>query len=97
MATPPAAGPAALRFAAAASWRVVRGRYVEHFPRVLEFLRSLRAAAPGLVRYRHHERLCMGLKAKVLEPVGAGRRESGGEGDARGPAEGRPPGVGTPW
>uniref|UniRef100_A0A7N5KHM5 TERF1 interacting nuclear factor 2 n=1 Tax=Ailuropoda melanoleuca TaxID=9646 RepID=A0A7N5KHM5_AILME len=64
MATPPAAGVAALRFAAAASWRVVRGRYVEHFPRVLEFLRSLRAAAPGLVRYRHHERLCMGLKAK---------------------------------
>lgn len=78
MATPPAAGPAALRFAAAASWRVVRDRCVEHFPRVLEFLRSLRAAAPGLVRYRHHERLCMGLKAKVLEPVGAGRRGRGG-------------------
>lgn len=78
MATPPGAGPAALRFAAAASWQVVRGRCVEHFPRVLEFLRSLRAAAPGLVRFRHHERLCMGLKAKVLEPVGAGRRERGG-------------------
>uniref|UniRef100_A0A673UDI3 TERF1 interacting nuclear factor 2 n=1 Tax=Suricata suricatta TaxID=37032 RepID=A0A673UDI3_SURSU len=66
MATPPGAGPAALRFAAAATWRVVRGRCVEHFPRVLEFLGSLRAAAPGLVRYRHHERLCMGLKAKVV-------------------------------
>ncbi|KAM7155106.1 TERF1-interacting nuclear factor 2 isoform 2-T2 [Molossus nigricans] len=66
MATPPGAGPAALRFAAAASWLVVRQRLVEHFPRVLEFLRSLRAAAPGLVRYRHHERLCMGLKAKVV-------------------------------
>ncbi|XP_032036020.1 TERF1-interacting nuclear factor 2 isoform X1 [Hylobates moloch] len=66
MATPPVAGPAALRFAAAASWQVVRGRCVEHFPRVLEFLRSLRAVAPGLVRYRHHERLCMGLKAKVV-------------------------------
>ncbi|XP_039110658.1 TERF1-interacting nuclear factor 2 isoform X2 [Hyaena hyaena] len=66
MATPPGAGPAALRFAAAATWRVMRGRCVEHFPRVLEFLRSLRAAAPGLVRYRHHERLCMGLKAKVV-------------------------------
>ncbi|XP_049468982.1 TERF1-interacting nuclear factor 2 isoform X1 [Panthera uncia] len=66
MATPPGAGPAALRFAAAATWQVVRGRRVEHFPRVLEFLRSLRAAAPGLVRYRHHERLCMGLKAKVV-------------------------------
>uniref|UniRef100_A0A2I3MAN1 TERF1 interacting nuclear factor 2 n=5 Tax=Cercopithecinae TaxID=9528 RepID=A0A2I3MAN1_PAPAN len=66
MATPPGAGPAALRFAAAASWQVVRGRCVEHFPRVLEFLRSLRAVAPGLVRYRHHERLCMGLKAKVV-------------------------------
>ncbi|PNJ35545.1 TINF2 isoform 10, partial [Pongo abelii] len=51
---------------AAASWQVVRGRCVEHFPRVLEFLRSLRAVAPGLVRYRHHERLCMGLKAKVV-------------------------------
>uniref|UniRef100_A0A2K6MGV6 TERF1-interacting nuclear factor 2 N-terminal domain-containing protein n=1 Tax=Rhinopithecus bieti TaxID=61621 RepID=A0A2K6MGV6_RHIBE len=62
----PGAGPAALRFAAAASWQVVRGRCVEHFPRVLEFLRSLRAVAPGLVRYRHHERLCMGLKAKVV-------------------------------
>uniref|UniRef100_A0A452VDL5 TERF1 interacting nuclear factor 2 n=1 Tax=Ursus maritimus TaxID=29073 RepID=A0A452VDL5_URSMA len=49
---------------AALCWRVVRDRCVEHFPRVLEFLRSLRAAAPGLVRYRHHERLCMGLKAK---------------------------------
>ncbi|XP_008570534.1 PREDICTED: TERF1-interacting nuclear factor 2 [Galeopterus variegatus] len=66
MAAPPGAGPASLRIAAAASWRVVCGRYVEHFPRVLEFLRSLRAAAPGLVRYRHHERLCMGLQAKVV-------------------------------
>uniref|UniRef100_A0AAA9SAZ6 TERF1 interacting nuclear factor 2 n=3 Tax=Bos TaxID=9903 RepID=A0AAA9SAZ6_BOVIN len=64
MATPPGAGPAALRFVAAASWQVIRGRCVEHFPRVVEFLRYLRAAAPGLVRYRHHERLCMGLKAK---------------------------------
>ncbi|XP_019569972.2 TERF1-interacting nuclear factor 2 isoform X3 [Rhinolophus sinicus] len=66
MATLPGAGPAALRFAAAASWQVVRGRCVEDFPRVLDFLRSLRVAAPGLVRYRHHERLCMGLKAKVV-------------------------------
>ncbi|XP_008067910.1 TERF1-interacting nuclear factor 2 isoform X2 [Carlito syrichta] len=68
MATPPprGAGPAALRFAAAASWQVVCTGCVEHFPRVLEFLRALRAAAPGLVRYRHHERLCMGLKAKVV-------------------------------
>uniref|UniRef100_A0A9L0IGI9 TERF1 interacting nuclear factor 2 n=1 Tax=Equus asinus TaxID=9793 RepID=A0A9L0IGI9_EQUAS len=64
MATPPGAGPAVLRFAAAASWQVVRRRCVEHYPQVLEFLRALRAAAPGLVRYRHHERLCMGLKAK---------------------------------
>lgn len=77
-ATPPGAGPAALRFAAAASWQVVRGRCVEHFPRVLQFLRSLRAAAPGLVRYRHHERLCMGLNAKVSEPVGAGRQKRAG-------------------
>ncbi|XP_025247055.1 TERF1-interacting nuclear factor 2 isoform X2 [Theropithecus gelada] len=69
MATPPGAGPAALRFAAAASWQVVRGRCVEHFPRVLEFLRSLRAVAPGLVRYRHHERLCMGLKAKTKQDL----------------------------
>lgn len=66
MATPPGAGPAALRFVAAASWQVIRGRCVEHFPRVVEFLRYLRAAAPGLVRYRHHERLCMGLKAKLV-------------------------------
>ncbi|XP_005603304.1 TERF1-interacting nuclear factor 2 isoform X1 [Equus caballus] len=66
MATPPGAGPAVLRFAAAASWQVVRRRCVEHYPQVLEFLRALRAAAPGLVRYRHHERLCMGLKAKVV-------------------------------
>ncbi|XP_006835452.1 PREDICTED: TERF1-interacting nuclear factor 2 [Chrysochloris asiatica] len=66
MATPPGAGPAALRFAAAATWQVVRERRVELFPRVLEFLRFLRSAAPGLVRYRHHERLCMGLKAKVV-------------------------------
>ncbi|XP_023599433.1 TERF1-interacting nuclear factor 2 isoform X1 [Myotis lucifugus] len=66
MAEPPGAGPAALRVAAAANWLVVRRRRVEHFPRVLEFLRCLRAAAPGLVRYRHHERLCMGLKAKVV-------------------------------
>lgn len=73
MATPPGAGPAALRFTAAASWQVVRGHCVEHFPRVLEFLRSLRLAAPGLVRYRHHERLCMGLKAKVLKSLGPGR------------------------
>ncbi|XP_040824617.1 TERF1-interacting nuclear factor 2 isoform X1 [Ochotona curzoniae] len=66
MDTPLGAGPATLRLAAAASWQVVRGRRVEHFPRVLEFLRSLRAAVPGLVRYRHHERLCMGLGAKVV-------------------------------
>ncbi|XP_066884822.1 TERF1-interacting nuclear factor 2 isoform X5 [Kogia breviceps] len=69
MDTPQGAGPAALRFAAAACWQVVRGRCVEHFPRVLEFLRFLRAAAPGLVRYRHHERLCMGLKAKLVVEV----------------------------
>lgn len=75
MALPPGVGPAALRFAAAASWLVVSRRCVEHFPRVVEFLQSLRAAAPGLVCFRHHERLCMGLKAKVLErvrPKGAG-------------------------
>lgn len=75
MAEPPGAASAALRLAAAASWRAVRGRKVEYFPRVLEFLRSLRAAAPGLVRYRHHERLCMGLKAKmVVELILQGRR-----------------------
>ncbi|KAM6181478.1 TERF1-interacting nuclear factor 2 isoform 2-T2 [Erethizon dorsatum] len=74
MATPKGTGPATWRFAAAASWRVVRGRCVEHFPRVLQFLRSLRAAAPGLVRYRHHERLCMGLQAKmVVEMILQGR------------------------
>ncbi|XP_060031275.1 TERF1-interacting nuclear factor 2 isoform X2 [Erinaceus europaeus] len=66
MDTPPGAGPASLRFAAAGCWQVVRGRCVEHFPRVLEFLRCLRSTAPGLVRYRHHERLCMGLKAKLV-------------------------------
>ncbi|XP_006883248.1 PREDICTED: TERF1-interacting nuclear factor 2 [Elephantulus edwardii] len=66
MATPPGVGPAALRFAAAATWQVVRGRSVELFPRVLEFLQSLRSAAPGLVRYRHHERLCLGIRAKVV-------------------------------
>lgn len=81
MATPPEAGPATLRFAAAASWQVVRRRSVEHFPRVLEFLRSLRAAAPGLVRYRHHERLCMGLKAKVLECDDLTRAEGCGGGE----------------
>uniref|UniRef100_A0A2K5NZT2 TERF1 interacting nuclear factor 2 n=1 Tax=Cercocebus atys TaxID=9531 RepID=A0A2K5NZT2_CERAT len=57
---------AALRFAAAASWQVVFFFFFFHFPRVLEFLRSLRAVAPGLVRYRHHERLCMGLKANFF-------------------------------
>lgn len=74
MAPPPGVGPASLRFAAAASWLVVRRRRVEHFSRVVEFLQSLRAAAPGLVCYRHHERLCMGLKAKVLGggPKGVG-------------------------
>ncbi|XP_045143844.1 TERF1-interacting nuclear factor 2 isoform X2 [Echinops telfairi] len=66
MATPPGSSPASLRFVAAACWRVVRGRQVDFFPRVLDFLRSLRSAAPGLVRYRHHERLCLGLKAKVV-------------------------------
>lgn len=66
MAPPPGVGPASLRFAAAASWLVVRRRQVEHFPRVVQFLQSLRAAVPGLVCYRHHERLCMGLKAKVV-------------------------------
>lgn len=96
MATPPGAGPAALRFTAAASWQVVRGHCVEHFPRVLEFLRSLRHAAPGLVRYRHHERLCMGLKAKVLNPVGPGRGR-GERGGMRGPDWSRPLGDGTGW
>nr|XP_045009826.1 TERF1-interacting nuclear factor 2 isoform X2 [Jaculus jaculus] len=66
MTPPPGAGAASWRFAAAACWQVMRLRRVEHFPRVLEFLQCLRAAAPGLVRYRHHERLCTGLKAKVV-------------------------------
>lgn len=86
MAEPPGAGPAALRLAAAANWLVMRRRLVEHFPRVLEFLQCLRAAAPGLVCYRHHERLCLGLKAKVFEPVGprTGRGEgAGGEAQTR--------------
>nr|KAF6267286.1 TERF1 interacting nuclear factor 2 [Pipistrellus kuhlii] len=75
MAESPGAAVAGLRLAAAASWRAVRGRHVESFPRVLEFLRALRAAAPGLVRYRHHERLCIGLKAKVVvELILQGRR-----------------------
>ncbi|XP_050999090.1 TERF1-interacting nuclear factor 2 isoform X3 [Acomys russatus] len=63
---PPEVAPASLRFAAAASWLAVRQRRVEHFPRVVEFLQTLRSAAPGLVCHRHHERLCMGLKAKVV-------------------------------
>lgn len=66
MTPPQGAGPASVRFAAAACWQAVRTRSVEQYPRVLEFLRSMRAAAPGLVRYRHYERLCMGLKAKVV-------------------------------
>lgn len=66
MTPPPGAGPSSLRFAAAASWLVVRRRSVEQFPRVLEFLQFLRKVAPGLVRYRHHERLCLGLRAKVV-------------------------------
>ncbi|KAL1781064.1 TERF1-interacting nuclear factor 2 isoform X1 [Sigmodon hispidus] len=66
MVPPPDMGSASLRFAAASSWLVVRQRRTEHFPRVLEFLQCLRDAAPGLVCYRHHERLCMGLKAKVV-------------------------------
>ncbi|XP_013012811.1 TERF1-interacting nuclear factor 2-like isoform X2 [Cavia porcellus] len=74
MAAPKGASPAAWRFAAAASWRVVRERRVEHFPRVLQFLRSLRAAAPGLFCYRHHERLSVGLQAKmVVEMIVRGR------------------------
>lgn len=88
MAEPPASGAAALRVAAAACWRAVRGRHVEYFPRVLEFLRSLRAAAPGLVRYRHHERLCMGLKAKV-EPLGAETPEGRGRDAQTGPGPDR--------
>ncbi|XP_010625250.1 TERF1-interacting nuclear factor 2 isoform X2 [Fukomys damarensis] len=74
MATPQRAGPATWRMVAAASWQVVHRRCVEHFPRVLQFLSSLRAAAPGLVLYRHHERLCMGLRAKmVVEMIVQGR------------------------
>uniref|UniRef100_A0A6I8NNZ0 TERF1-interacting nuclear factor 2 N-terminal domain-containing protein n=1 Tax=Ornithorhynchus anatinus TaxID=9258 RepID=A0A6I8NNZ0_ORNAN len=69
-AAPPAAGPAPLRLAAAAAWHVVRLRRSPHYPRVLQLLSVLDAAAPGLVRYRHHARLCLGLRAKSCPPRG---------------------------
>ncbi|XP_051836487.1 TERF1-interacting nuclear factor 2 isoform X5 [Antechinus flavipes] len=61
-----AAAAASLRLAAAASWWVVRRRLSVHYPRVLELLGALKIAAPGLVRSRHHARLCLGLRAKVI-------------------------------
>ncbi|XP_038596833.1 TERF1-interacting nuclear factor 2 isoform X3 [Tachyglossus aculeatus] len=67
-------GPAPLRLAAAAAWRVVRMRRAAHYPRVLQLLSVLDATAPGLVRYRHHARLCLGLRAKmVVELILGGR------------------------
>ncbi|XP_072479546.1 TERF1-interacting nuclear factor 2 isoform X5 [Notamacropus eugenii] len=68
MSAPPEARAAAasLRLAAAAAWWVVRGRLSAHYPRVLQLLGALKAAAPGLVRPRHHARLCLGLRAKVI-------------------------------
>uniref|UniRef100_A0A4X2M8J6 TERF1-interacting nuclear factor 2 N-terminal domain-containing protein n=1 Tax=Vombatus ursinus TaxID=29139 RepID=A0A4X2M8J6_VOMUR len=68
MSAPLEAGAAAasLRLAAAAAWWVVRRRLPAHYPRVLQLLGALKAAAPGLVRPRHHARLCLGLRAKVV-------------------------------
>lgn len=47
---------------------MLHGSPVEQFPRVLKFLllQFLREAAPALVHYRLHVRLCMGLKAKMM-------------------------------
>ncbi|XP_074090895.1 TERF1-interacting nuclear factor 2 isoform X2 [Macrotis lagotis] len=61
-----AAGAASLRLAAAAAWWVLRRRLWAHYPRVLELLGALKAAAPELVHSRHHARLCLGLRAKVV-------------------------------
>ncbi|XP_068954035.1 TERF1-interacting nuclear factor 2 isoform X5 [Petaurus breviceps papuanus] len=68
MSAPSDAGAAAasLRLAAAAAWWVMRRRLSPHYPRVLQLLGALKAAAPRLVRSRHHARLCMGLRAKVI-------------------------------
>ncbi|XP_036590118.1 TERF1-interacting nuclear factor 2 isoform X2 [Trichosurus vulpecula] len=66
MSVPSEAGVASLRLAAAAAWWVVRRRVSAHYPRVLQLLGALKAAAPGLVRRRHHARLCLGLRAKVV-------------------------------
>ncbi|XP_074150444.1 TERF1-interacting nuclear factor 2 isoform X4 [Sminthopsis crassicaudata] len=68
-AAPAAAAAASLRLAAAASWWVVRRRLSAHYPRVVELLGVLKTAAPGLVRPRHHARLCLGLRAKAVRDL----------------------------
>ncbi|XP_007479935.1 TERF1-interacting nuclear factor 2 isoform X3 [Monodelphis domestica] len=60
------AAASSLRLVAAAAWWVVRRRLSAHYPRVLDLLGTLKVSAPGLVRPRHHARLCMGLRAKVV-------------------------------
>ncbi|XP_078525405.1 uncharacterized protein LOC144798412 isoform X2 [Lissotriton helveticus] len=55
-----------IRLVAAAVWAVVKRRDTEHFGKVLEFLHIVHQQVPDLVFYRHHAKLCAGLKGKLL-------------------------------
>ncbi|KAJ1083539.1 hypothetical protein NDU88_003697 [Pleurodeles waltl] len=55
-----------VRLVAAAVWAVVKRRDTEHFGKVLEFLQIVHQQVPDLVFYRHHAKLCAGLKGKLV-------------------------------
>uniref|UniRef100_A0A8C5QJZ1 TERF1-interacting nuclear factor 2 N-terminal domain-containing protein n=1 Tax=Leptobrachium leishanense TaxID=445787 RepID=A0A8C5QJZ1_9ANUR len=51
---------------ARAVWQVMRKRDTQHFGRVLEFLEVIRSQTPDMLCYRHHAKLSLGIKGKIV-------------------------------
>ncbi|XP_018097695.1 TERF1 (TRF1)-interacting nuclear factor 2 L homeolog isoform X1 [Xenopus laevis] len=49
-----------------AIWQVMQRRETQHFGRVLEFLELVHAQVPDLLCYRHHAKLSVGLRGKMV-------------------------------
>uniref|UniRef100_A0A6I8SWW0 TERF1 (TRF1)-interacting nuclear factor 2 n=1 Tax=Xenopus tropicalis TaxID=8364 RepID=A0A6I8SWW0_XENTR len=49
-----------------AVWQVMRRRETQHFGRILEFLESVHEQVPGLLCYKHHAKLSVGLRGKMV-------------------------------
>uniref|UniRef100_A0A8C1IZV4 TERF1-interacting nuclear factor 2 N-terminal domain-containing protein n=1 Tax=Cyprinus carpio TaxID=7962 RepID=A0A8C1IZV4_CYPCA len=55
-----------LRLMSAAMWKVMLQRDAVHYGKLEETITSLCETVPGLLHYRHHARLTIGLRKALL-------------------------------